>query len=125
MKPYQWSFERNKNPYMSMFLTIIIEKEQAKQIKEQAIRLFSRKGFVMKECNEEIYWKNDGMANIRIELDTDQSLLKAEWVQLFHEFSKHNSIFRDQDFLEIAHFSSPDSSNEPFIVFYVPIDLVK
>ena len=45
---------------------------------------------ICKECNEEIYWKNDGMANIRIELDTDQSLLKAEWVQLFHEFSKES-----------------------------------
>lgn len=84
-----------------------------------------RKRFFVKRCDEESYWKDKRMVKIGIEFDSSQSLPESEWIRLFHGLSEHNDIFRDSGSLEISHYSSPESINDPFIVLYIPIEEVK
>ncbi len=111
---------------MSAYFTIISAKEQSEPIKQTTLNLLCREsGFSVKCCDEEVYWKDERMTKISIKFDSSKRLPESEWIRLFHGLSEHHDIFRDSGSLEISHYSSLDSINDPFIVLYIPIELVK
>ena len=111
---------------MSAYLSIIIAKEQAKYICHHTLDLLNQESNFSVLChNKEIYWKDESMARISIEIDVYQCILESEWLQFFSKFADQYSIFRDDDSIEIAHYSSPNSKNDPFIILYIPNAMIK
>ena len=74
---------------------------------------------------EEAYWKDNSMLDIYFEIDVKKAITEAEWVRLFDKYLKHNNVNRDNSFLEIDHYSEVGNRNDPFVIAYIPLELVK
>lgn len=111
---------------MKVFLSIIIAVEYSAAICEYIYKQIENESFFQNVShNEEVYWKNHTMSKICFEFDACKAISEADWIQLFDKHIKHHTVFRDDYFFEIDHYSANGDRNDPFVVLNIPMDLVK
>ena len=74
---------------------------------------------------EKVYWKDNSMLDIYIEIDILNPITETECIQIFDQYLKHNDISKDNTYLEIGHYSEVGNRNDSFVIAYIPLTSIK
>ena len=111
---------------MNAVLSVIIANEHLDKVCTYICeQVAQEKNFQSVSYRKEIYWKDNTMSKIYFEIDVCDAFSESEWIELFDKHLKHHEVIRDEAYLEIDHYSGIDDRNDPFVVFNIPMKLVR
>lgn len=107
-----------------MKIHIIVATEHTEKVYECLNCMIEKEDFLYISHTQEPYWKIQFMNDIYFEVDCKNARTETEWVELFDRYLKHNDICRDEDSLEICHYSEVGNRNDPFVIAYIPVQSI-